>query len=92
MDASSKNTTVEMFLMGVRSQTTKATNNDAIYDGFSAAPLSCPRKLPFVYSVVDKHHKSTTTLRRRNILVRTYYDHLPFFAFCCIGGLAAPIS
>ncbi|CAM9727986.1 unnamed protein product, partial [Hapterophycus canaliculatus] len=31
------------------------------------------------------HHKSTTTLRRRSILIRTYYDNLLFFAFCCIG-------
>lgn len=37
------------------------------------------------HSVVDKHHKATTTLRRRNALIRTYYDNLPFFAFCCIG-------
>ncbi|CAM9620996.1 unnamed protein product [Pylaiella littoralis] len=37
------------------------------------------------HSVVDEHHKSTVTLKRRNILIRTYYDRLPFFAFCCIG-------
>ncbi|CAM9940742.1 unnamed protein product [Ectocarpus fasciculatus] len=36
--------------------------------------------------VVEKHHKSTATLKRRNILIRTYYDNLPFFAFCCIGA------
>lgn len=47
-----------------------------------------PPALHFVAdSVVDKHHKSTTTLKRRNALIRTYYDHLPFFAFCCIGKL-----
>eukprot|EP00904_Undaria_pinnatifida_P006241 jgi/Undpi1/2747/HiC_scaffold_14.g06125.m2 len=37
------------------------------------------------HSVADKHHKATTTLRRRNALIRTYYDNLPFFAYCCIG-------
>ncbi|CAM9648702.1 unnamed protein product, partial [Scytosiphon promiscuus] len=31
------------------------------------------------------HHKSTATLKRRSILIRTYYDNLFFFAFCCIG-------
>ncbi|CAB1099248.1 unnamed protein product [Ectocarpus sp. CCAP 1310/34] len=39
-----------------------------------------------VLIVVEKHHKSTATLKRRNILIRTYYDNLPFFAFCCIGA------
>ncbi|CBJ25954.1 CDP-diacylglycerol-inositol 3-phosphatidyltransferase [Ectocarpus siliculosus] len=38
------------------------------------------------HSVVEKHHKSTATLKRRNMLIRTYYDNLPFFAFCCIGA------
>ncbi|CAM9429275.1 unnamed protein product [Ectocarpus sp. 8 AP-2014] len=28
----------------------------------------------------------TSCAARRNILIRTYYDNLPFFAFCCIGA------
>lgn len=37
-------------------------------------------------SVLNQHHKATGTLRRRNVIIRTYYDNLPFFAFCCIGA------
>ncbi|CAN0077076.1 unnamed protein product, partial [Ectocarpus sp. 12 AP-2014] len=47
---------------------------------------SRPSHQNHTHYVVEQHHKSTATLKRRNILIRTYYDNLPFFAFCCIGA------
>ncbi|CAM9569561.1 unnamed protein product [Ectocarpus sp. 12 AP-2014] len=47
---------------------------------------SRPSHQNHTHFVVEKHHKSTATLKRRNILIRTYYNNLPFFAFCCIGA------
>lgn len=47
--------------------------------------VTSPGLVPSAGSVLHKHHKATSTLRRRNQLIRAYYDNLFLFAFCCIG-------